>query len=116
LTYEERQSLFYRCKSYLVGDHYPIGWFRSSDIKREDVVLWILWALFSTETYQSVWDAEINGYLSEIEGLLYRKLENGYTDQVKAMRLTFDPVVTLHRPLVWYIVSIRRFFNIMHVI
>ncbi|KIM88219.1 hypothetical protein PILCRDRAFT_814122 [Piloderma croceum F 1598] len=104
LTYEERQSLFRRCKNYLAGDHYPTGWFRSSDIKRENVVLWTLWALFSTETYQSEWDAEINGYLAEIEGLLDRKLENGYADQAKAMRLTLDPVVTLHRPLVWYII------------
>jgi len=85
-------------------------------MKRENVVLWTLWALFSTETYQSEWDAEINGYLSEIEGLLNRKLEHGYADQAKAMRLTLDPVITLHRPLVWYIVSIGRFLGVVHVI
>jgi hypothetical protein len=85
-------------------------------MKRENVIHWILWALFSTETYQSEWNDEINKYLSEIEGLLGRKLESGNGDHVKAMRLTFDPVVTLHRPLVWYIVSIANFLDAMHII
>ena len=75
-------------------------------MKRENVVHWILWALFSTEICQPEWEDEINEYISEIEGLLGRKLDSGYSDEAKAMRLTLDPVVTLHRPLTWYLVSL----------
>ena len=85
-------------------------------MKRDDVILWTLWALFSTETYQSEWDDEINGYLFEIECLLDRKLESGYADRAKSMRLTLDPVVTLHRPFVWYIVSICEFLEATRII
>jgi hypothetical protein len=105
LTYKERQLLFKRCRSCQDGDDFPIGWFQSSDIKRENVILWILWALFSTDTYQPEWEEEINEYILSIESLLGHKFEHGYDDRAKSMRLTFDPVVAVHRPLVWYIVS-----------
>lgn len=106
MTYDERQLLFKRCKSYLNGGEYPIGWFQpSADVKRENVILWILWALFSTESYQPEWEEEINEYLSEVESLLGCKLDGGFNEKAKSMRLTFDPVVMLHRPLVWYFVS-----------
>jgi hypothetical protein len=106
LTYDERQLLFKRCRSYLNVGEYPIGWFRPSvDVKRENVILWILWALFSTESYQPEWEEEINEYLSQVESILGRKLDGGFSEKAKSMRLTFDPVVMLHRPLVWYFVS-----------
>ena len=108
MTYEERQALFRKCRSYPHGDDFPTGWFQSPDIRREDVVLWILWALFSTETHRPEWEEEINEYVSDIENLLGRTFEPGYNDKAKSMRLTFDPVVAAHRPLVWYIVSIAN--------
>jgi hypothetical protein len=74
-------------------------------LKKGNVILWILWALFSTESYVPEWEDEINRYLVEIEQVLGHQLDNGYSNKPKAMRLTFDPVVILHRPLVWYIVS-----------
>ena len=112
MTYQERQLLFKRCRSYLDGDDYPISWFQSpTDTKKQNIILWILWALFSTETYQPEWEEEINGYLLDIESLLGRKLEGGYSETAKCMRVTFDPVVTLHRPLVWYAVSFSEFIT-----
>ena len=100
--------LFKRCRNYLDGDDYPLGWFQPpGEVKRENVILWILWVLFSTETYQPEWEEEIDEYLLDIESILGRKLESGYNDTAKCMRLTFDPVVMLHRPLLWYFVSFR---------
>lgn len=90
----------------MVGHDYPSGWFMTQDLKRENVVHWTLWALFSTETWNPEWEDEINGYITEIEDVLGRKLENGFSNEAKSMRLTFDPVVTLHRPLIWYTVSL----------
>jgi hypothetical protein len=77
-------------------------------LKRENVIHWTLWALFSTEDYQAEWEDEINNYLMQIEDVLGRKLESGYSDDARSMRLTFDPVGTLHRPLTWYTVSFVR--------
>lgn len=51
------------------------------------------------------WEDEINGYVDTIENLLGRKLEHGYDERAKSMRLAFDPVFMIHRPLIWYIVS-----------
>lgn len=78
------------------------------------MILWILWALFSTDTYQPEWEDEINGYIADIEGLLGRTLEEGFNDKIGCMRLTFDPVVSLHRPFLWYLVS--SYFRNFHVI
>jgi hypothetical protein len=33
-----------------------------------------------------------------------RKLEPGHEKNVKAVKVTLDPVVMVHRPLVWYLV------------
>jgi hypothetical protein len=91
-----------------------ITWFRSPDVKRDNVVLWILWALFSMERSRPgcIWEDEIK-YISDIEGILGHKLESGYNHRVKSMGFTFDPVVTLHRPLVWYFVSPTKFFTLL---
>lgn len=109
INYSERQALFNRCKSYLVGHDYPTGWFLDPDFKREDAVHWMLWALFSSETAQPEWEEEIVEYVEEIEKILGRKLDHGTAEAglaSKSMRLTFDPVVMLHRPFVWYLVRI----------
>jgi hypothetical protein len=76
------------------------------------MILWILWALFSTDTMQPEWEDEINAYVEDMESILGRKLESGFNDKAGCMRLTFDPVVSLHRPLLWYLVSFAR---LMHV-
>lgn len=94
-----------------MGDQYPSGWFLGPDIKRDNVIIWTLWALFSADTYEPEWKDEIEGYLAEIEGLLGRKLEDGHNDKAPSMRLTFDPVIALHRPVVWYLVSLLLPFN-----
>lgn len=74
-------------------------------MKKDNIIHWTLWALFFAETMQPEWEEEINGYVAEIEDILGRKLEAGYSEEAKSLRLTFDPVVALHRPIVWYIVS-----------
>jgi hypothetical protein len=67
----------------------------------------VLWAIFSSDREHASleWQEEIDSYVTSIEKLLGRKLEPGRNGDVKSMRLTLDPVVMLHRPLVWYGVS-----------
>ena len=54
------------------------------------------------------WEEEVNGYVREVENILGRRLEAGYNEEAKSLRLTFDPVVTLHKPILWYLVSTSR--------
>ena len=51
---------------------------------------------------------EVDGYVREVENILGRRLEAGYNEEAKSLRLTFDPVVTLHKPILWYLVSTSR--------
>ena len=57
----------------------------------------------------------MNEYISDVEDILGHKLESGYNDRTTYMRLTFNPVVTLHRPLVQYFVT-HELCNILHII
>ncbi|KAJ7184526.1 hypothetical protein C8R46DRAFT_462335 [Mycena filopes] len=107
LTRSGRHELFEKCASQLTPD-YPSGWFLppNSDIKRENVTEWILWALFATtpEHASPEWDEEIDEYVSTVEKSLGHKLEPGRTPGVQSLRLSFDPIHTLHRPLIWYMI------------
>jgi len=108
-----RQILFNRCLKFVDSDVYPSRWFFSTDIKRENVVEWVLWAIFSSDREHASleWREEIDGYVASIEGQLGKKFEHGYNGNVKSMRLTLDPVVMAHRPLIWYGVSFRCHFS-----
>ncbi|KDQ50228.1 hypothetical protein JAAARDRAFT_74302 [Jaapia argillacea MUCL 33604] len=48
------------------------------------------------------WEEEIEGYLKIMGDSIGHPLEPGRNDKVQSMTLTFDPVLMLHRPLVWY--------------
>ena len=64
-------------------------------MKRDNIVHWTLWALFASETTRPEWEEEVDGYVKVVEKR--RRLEVGYSEEAKSLRLTFDPVVTLHR-------------------
>ena len=86
------------------------GWFFSADsvlIKRDNMVDWLLWAIFGThrDGLQDEWAAEIEGYLHDIEQLFGHKMDHGRTHTVDSMKVSLDPVYTVHRPLLWYLVS-----------
>ncbi|KAJ7494394.1 hypothetical protein B0H11DRAFT_935047 [Mycena galericulata] len=107
LERSQRRALFEKCASQITSD-YPSGWFLppNSDIKRENVREWILWALFAStlEHASPEWDEEIDEYISTVEKSIGRKLEPGRTPDIQSLRLSFDPIYALHRPLIWYII------------
>jgi len=87
-------------------------WFTQSDskrIQRGNAIDWLLWALFSTHIDDALdeWQEELEQYLSIMSNYLGYSFDLGSSPDVQIMRLTLDPVVMVHRPLVWYIVSIR---------
>ena len=80
-------------------------------MKRDNIVHWTLWALFASDTMRPEWEEEVDGYVREVENTLGRRLEAGYSEEAKSLRLTFDPVVTLRRPILLYLVSTSRFIR-----
>ncbi|KAE9397158.1 hypothetical protein BT96DRAFT_957969 [Gymnopus androsaceus JB14] len=101
----QREALFVKCSQRLSGaPDYPLGWFSSNDLKRENVVEWILWALFSCgpEDAQESWNDEIEIYVKKVEELTGMKLEKGRTAVTSSLRLTLDRVNMSHRPFIWY--------------
>ena len=44
-------------------------------------------------------------YIGLLETLMGRKLSEGWNESVRCMKVTLDPVVSLHRPFIWYLVS-----------
>ncbi|KAH7909220.1 hypothetical protein BJ138DRAFT_992178, partial [Hygrophoropsis aurantiaca] len=103
---EDRRALFEKCSNYLTSAEYPSGWFFSLDFRRQNVAEWVLWALFSAtpDNCLDEWEEEVADYITAVEDVLGRKLESGRSTETRCMRLTFDPVVTVHRPLVWYMI------------
>lgn len=76
-------------------------------MKRGDVTDWLLWALFATRPADALeeWKEELQEYTEVVEDMLEEKLEDGRADDVRSMRLTFDPVEVVHKPFLWYLVS-----------
>ncbi|KAF8583199.1 hypothetical protein K439DRAFT_1412365 [Ramaria rubella] len=118
-----RIALFNQCVAYLPNfDRFTKLWFRlisTTTIKRDNYIDWILWALFSTDRdhidiHDPTLNEEVNGYINVVERLIGHKIEAGRNPSIEPMRITLDPVVTLHRPLVWYaIVAIVDLFTYM---
>lgn len=91
---------------------YPRGWFLPQDTPplRDDVIDWLLWALFSSSRDEINLDdhkEELDGYIREIETYHNQPLVEGRSHEkgLYSMRITVDPVGMSHRPLVWYMVS-----------
>lgn len=115
LTRPQREALFDKCCADLKheadnGAPYPRGWFSPLDVPlcRQDVIDWLLWALFSCERQEAKmeeWKEELEAYVKMIEVMLGENLNEGRGEGIKTMRLTLDPVKVVHRPLVWYSVS-----------
>ncbi|KAF9524466.1 hypothetical protein CPB83DRAFT_909896 [Crepidotus variabilis] len=116
LNREQRAKLFERCllagtSDNTVDSPYPNGWFlpKNSKPKREDVIDWLLWALFSSSRElagATEYAEELDGYLEQIESSLGEKFEPGHSgsEGVASMRVNLDPVIMLHRPLCWYFI------------
>ncbi|OTB02966.1 hypothetical protein M426DRAFT_61308 [Hypoxylon sp. CI-4A] len=109
LTPSQRSALFHRCFDNVPETRrYLQMWFLGADeseIRRDNVRDFILWAFFDrrpgTESPED--DAELEGYLEEIERRLGHKLEPG-RGKAEGLRLTLDEVETRYRSVAWYLV------------
>ncbi|KAI0771077.1 Alpha/Beta hydrolase protein [Trametes elegans] len=105
----EREALFAKCFARVRDSEMASGWFfcaRPDGIKRDNMVEWLLWALFGShrEGLQEEWAEELQGYLQKMDSLLGREMEEGWDNTVRCMKITLDPVHAIHRPLLWYFI------------
>jgi len=70
-------------------------------------VEWLYWAIFSSTVENGEeFLSEAEEYLVELEQRNGTKLIPGHDPKIKPIRVTLDPVRTVHKPLVWYLVGI----------
>lgn len=108
LCRDERRAFFHKCLS-TVPDlrRFLLLWSNNkpSEIKRENVKEWLCWALLNKRYWVKDEDEELDEYVSEVEQVLGRSFPPG-RGPATSLRLTIDGFTTLHRPLLYYIVSI----------
>ncbi|KAF8595798.1 hypothetical protein BDV93DRAFT_528420, partial [Ceratobasidium sp. AG-I] len=109
----ERRALMLRCHENIADpEAFFDGWYLpsiSSDktIRRENVVEWILWGLFSAgpeALSEPGVEEEVEEYMEMYEKVLGKKIPPGRNPDLKSIRLTMDEVVIYHRPFLWYLI------------
>jgi len=106
LPFKDRQILFDRCaKSIPDIEPYLRKWFLNapfSEIKRENVKDFYIWALLNNET-ETAEEGELDEYVDRLEEIMGQKFEQG-RGRAECLKLTVDKVDMIHRPLFWYTV------------
>ena len=106
----EREALFRKCAESMTSESIT-GWFiRSPGLKiwRDNVIDWLLWALFSARNRGTnpEWEDELEYYINVMGEYVGYPLIAGTTPEIQCLRLTMDPVPMVHRPFIWYMVRI----------
>lgn len=117
-THEEREQLFERCVKTIDDPvRYIRKWFRDApleEVKKENVREFASWAFYNADGVQKSEGEGLEHFVEGIERLLGSRFDEG-RGNAQSIRLTIDPVVCWHRPLIWYGVSTyRRFCLLRH--
>jgi len=104
----EREALFHKCAESMTSGSIT-GWFLRSpglQIWRDNVIDWLLWALFSVRNRDTnpEWEDELEYYTTVMGEYVGYPLMAGSTPEIQCLRLTMDPVPMVHRPFIWYMV------------
>lgn len=106
----ERKALFIRTwESTPNPRNYLSLWFKGApieDLSSDDVKDWISWRMWNEIKRSPENEEELEEYLAHLEGVLKWKFPDGRSTHT-SMAVTFEPLPIIHRPLVWYIVSLR---------
>lgn len=76
-------------------------------IRRENVKEWLCWAFMNRDTWGEEEDQELEEYVQDTETFAGQRISPG-RGHVQSLRITLDEFTALHRPLVWYMVSVHR--------
>lgn len=105
----ERKILFIRTwESTPNPRSYLSLWFKGipvEDLCREDIKDWISWRMWNEIERSPVNEEDLEEYLAYMEGILKWKFPSGRSTHA-SMAVTFEPLRIVHRPLLWYVVSL----------
>ena len=102
----EREALFNKCAQSMTSESIT-GWFiRSPGLRiwRDNVIDWLLWALFSARNTNPEWEDELEYYTTVMGEYVGYPLMPGNSPEIQCLRLTMDSVPMVHRPFIWYMV------------
>jgi len=104
----EREALFHKCAESMTSESIT-GWFLRSPglrICRDNVIDWLLWALFSVRNrdISPEWEDELGYYITVMGEYVGYPLIPGSNPDIQCLRLTMDSVPMVHRPFIWYMV------------
>ncbi|KZT23877.1 hypothetical protein NEOLEDRAFT_1148969 [Neolentinus lepideus HHB14362 ss-1] len=107
LKRDELRMHYERCITHLRKTAHTTGWFFSCQfeaIQRENIMEWLLWAFFHCTGQVNItdWERELERCILQLEQAVGKKFDPGRNPNVTSMRTTLDPVVMVHRPVVWY--------------
>ena len=110
MTRAEREALFHKCAESMTSESIT-GWFLRSpglQIWRDNVIDWLLWALFSVRNRDTnpEWEDELEYYTTVMGEYVGYPLVAGSSPEIQCLRLTMDPVPMVHRPFIWYMVRL----------
>jgi hypothetical protein len=104
----EREALFHKCANTMTSESISSWFLRAPGhrIYRDNVIDWLLWALFSARTTEILeeWEQELDYYITVMGEYVGYPLRPGGESEIQCLRLTLDPVHMVHRPFVWYMV------------
>ncbi|KAF5022570.1 hypothetical protein F66182_5403 [Fusarium sp. NRRL 66182] len=114
LSRQERRALFERCFGNVASPEVYLRWWfmdsNPSEIRRENIREFLVWAFFERPDGQGLVDQngdsmeeEVEHYISLLEQRLGRVFEDG-RGNVQSLRLTLDGITTTYRGLLWYII------------
>lgn len=115
-TPEERARLFRQVMGGIDDPRkFVSGWFKGADVDqvyRENIAEWLLWAFFnkhSREEYlndaENPTTIEVHKYVDQFAQETGISARPGYNPAITCIRLNSDPVNTIHRPALVYLVS-----------
>ncbi|KAI9592680.1 hypothetical protein BDF19DRAFT_450626 [Syncephalis fuscata] len=114
-----RHQLFNHTRSYAKnnGETLVQGWFLNSQlhqVRRDNALEWLAWAFYNQEpdSLSAGETTELHKMLDDIQEDVPFATEIGRANDVKCMRLTFDPVRIFPRPLMVYVlIHIGQWFT-----
>jgi len=116
---QEREHLLERCFQSLLQLEGIEGlrstlsrWFHGAPFEEshyENIANWTAWAFFnvdkSSPTSYSLIEGDVKSMVSIMEGMLKHTFPSGMNTNIKCIRLSFDEVATISRPLIYYAVT-----------
>ncbi|KAI8339885.1 hypothetical protein BC941DRAFT_236369 [Chlamydoabsidia padenii] len=118
-TKEQREQIYMKCFDTVDNvEKWSVGWFYHrrdkshpsfNEIYRRNIALWFAWAYWDKHLDEVLgddeWANQLEWMIDTVEDKYKVRFPAGYNDNIKCIRLSLDPVLSLHRPLLFYLIT-----------